>query len=144
MRRDWSDVRVGRECLRCGLGAEPGVHLERAHLVPRANDVTIICDRCGGTGSVNSRALGASMPCPDCGGGGDIRYVDPRRIVTLCRHIVPVHGALVPGGCHPAFDAGRIDILDRLSLVQQSAVVEVLGIEGALARLAPSRRREAL
>jgi hypothetical protein len=141
--RYWNDVRLGRGCLRCGLGPEPGVHLERAHVIGRRYDEERPCPDCRGHNDVFAGPGWTNPNCGTCQGRGVVIYVDPLLVVTLCRHTFPVPGALVPGGCHPAFDSGRLDILDRLTHEQQAACVAVIGIEGALARLAPSRRREA-
>lgn len=57
--------------------------------------------------------------------GRNTRRVDRRGIVTLCRESTG-------GGCHPAYDAGRLDLLPHLSFEKQAYAVERVGIVSAL------------
>ena len=141
--RIWIDalakVRGEGACRVCGLpeGDPLVIAVEVAHTIGRKHDRPVhdylptgICSACG----IPINAAEAIYGCEKR--PGSPLFVLGVSVIPLCRR--------VSGGCHVRFDTGRLDVLPYLTHAEQAYAVGMIGIERALARLAPSRRREVL
>ena len=114
MKRDWTEARAKvdaeRKCRGCGESAG------RLHGRGRRLEAAHLLPRA----FENRHAVDGKV------------VVDPRMIVPLC-------GPATSKSCHQDFDLGTLDLLPRLSLEEQSAVVAEVGIVAALDRLTGAR-----